>query len=208
MLTPNPDGTFTDENGKVWRLVPAEPTEAMLSSVIDKHLNGDRRVIQETKIARWYGTMLSAAPPPPTSVDGKVWKWVPVEADAKMYRAGLRVFENGVFDVFEAMALAAPTPPTSVTAQLIAKDLAETGMSVTMIHPKDFYKDEKDESVETMIAEAVKAEREECAKACEALDAENDKPTDRLIGYAECVAAIRARNQQPVGRESDDEGKI
>lgn len=36
--------------------------------------------------------------------------------------------------------------------------------------------------------------REEDAKICDALEGDGDKPTDTLIGYAECAAAIRSQS--------------
>lgn len=40
-------------------------------------------------------------------------------------------------------------------------------------------------------------QREEDAKKCEALEGDGSKPSDRIIGYRECAAAIRAEKGQP-----------
>ena len=53
----------------------------------------------------------------------------------------------------------------------------------------------KESRIEKLIADAVAAEREACAKACEELLSRVNTGDEHMDGVTDCIAAIRARGQ-------------
>lgn len=69
----------------------------------------------------------------------------------------------------------------------------ETAESVVREQFPMDWKDQRNltNAIERAITEARREQREVDANLCGALKGDGDKPTDRIIGYEECAAAIR-----------------
>ena len=105
-------------DGKEWKLVPVEPTEAMTRAGIDPFLAAhDPFYAKNEPTAPIYRAMLSAAPQPPEGGTG--WRPVPGDASPSMVMAALAVDWSGgdgdeeavVHNVWNAMLGTAPSPP-------------------------------------------------------------------------------------------------